>query len=245
MVSAREGRRTRAFPLYAVVLAIGVLLVVLLVGWLAWIDAQASHDKALRTSRVYGAHVESVLGDLFHKTDILEAIVVTQDGELSEETFLSLAESLGEGIGIRSIQCLPGGVVRYLHPLAGNEAVLGDNVFSDPYRKVDAQLAVDTKSITLSGPYELTQGGIGLIARNPVFLQDETGEDEFWGFTSFSTCPTPSSRWGSPSWRPKGTATSCSPHPKKAIAWWWTHLRSPPRRMPRSTTCPCQTTHGS
>ena len=104
MVSAREGRRTRAFPLYAVVLAIGVLLVVLLVGWLAWIDAQASHDKALRTSRVYGAHVESVLGDLFHKTDILEAIVVTQDGELSEETFLSLAESLGEGIGIRSIQ---------------------------------------------------------------------------------------------------------------------------------------------
>ena len=183
MVSAREGRRTRAFPLYAVVLAIGVLLVVLLVGWLAWIDAQASHDKALRTSRVYGAHVESVLGDLFHKTDILEAIVVTQDGELSEETFLSLAESLGEGIGIRSIQCLPGGVVRYLHPLAGNEAVLGDNVFSDPYRKVDAQLAVDTKSITLSGPYELTQGGIGLIARNPVFLQNERGEDEFWGFT--------------------------------------------------------------
>ena len=183
MVSAREGRRTRAFPLYAVVLAIGVLLVVLLVGWLAWIDAQANHDKALRTSRVYGAHVESVLGDLFHKTDILEAIVVTQDGELSEETFLSLAESLGEGIGIRSIQCLPGGVVRYLHPLAGNEAVLGDNVFSDPYRKVDAQLAVDTKSITLSGSYELTQGGIGLIARNPVFLQNERGEDEFWGFT--------------------------------------------------------------
>ncbi len=67
MVSAREGRRARAFPLYAVVLAIGVLLVVLLVGWLAWIDAQASHDKALRTSRVYGAHVESVLGDHFHK----------------------------------------------------------------------------------------------------------------------------------------------------------------------------------
>lgn len=172
----------RAIPPHVAVLVTGLVIVVIAVGLLTWSSVQASHDKALRTSRVYGAHVESVLQNLFHKTDILEAIVVTQNGELSDETFGNIAKSLDGDKGIRSIQCLPGGDVLFVYPLEGNEGVLGTNVFDDPLRRVDAQLAVDTKEITLSGPYALTQGGFGLVARNPIFLADEHGGETFWGF---------------------------------------------------------------
>ena len=59
---------------------------------------------------------------------------------------------LRSGAGIRAIQYLPGGTVRYCYPLEGNEAAVGGNVFENPRRRADAQLAVDTKGIALSGP---------------------------------------------------------------------------------------------
>lgn len=42
---------------------------------------------------------------------------------------------------------------------------------------------MDTREIALSGPYSLTQGGLGLVARNPIFLTDENGKESFWGFS--------------------------------------------------------------
>lgn len=60
---------------------------------------------------------------------------------------------------------------------------MGTSVFEDPQRRADAMLAVETRSIALSGPYQLYQGGLGLVARNPVFLTDADGKETFWGFT--------------------------------------------------------------
>ena len=99
------------------------------------------------------------MNELFRKTDILEAIVVTRDDELSKRRPCLIARR-----GREEPLHLPSSIMRYLYPLEGNESVLGDNVFSDPYRKVDAQLAVDTKKITLSDLDELTQGGARLWA---------------------------------------------------------------------------------
>ena len=33
------------------------------------------------------------------------------------------------------------------------------------------------------GPFELKQGGSGIAVRNPVYLEDENGQEYFWGFT--------------------------------------------------------------
>lgn len=43
---------------------------------------------------------------------------------------------------------------------------------------------MDTREIVISGPYTLSQGGEGLIARKAIFLPGEDGEDKFWGFVS-------------------------------------------------------------
>ncbi len=72
-------------------------------------------------------------------------------------------------------------VVHLLHPMAGNEAAMGLD-----YRRNDAQLpqvlrARDTRGAVLAGPLELVQGGQALIARAPVFTEDD---GRFWGIVS-------------------------------------------------------------
>ena len=101
---------------------------------------------------------------------------------MPEDVFHDLARSLSDGEGIRAIQYLPDGVVTYCYPREGNEAVMGTSVFTNPKRRADALLAVNSRGTVLSGPYELSQGGLGLVARNPIFLTDADGREKFWGF---------------------------------------------------------------
>ena len=35
----------------------------------------------------------------------------------------------------------------------------------------------------MQGPFQLKQGGYGIVVRKPVYLEDESGQEFFWGFT--------------------------------------------------------------
>ena len=35
----------------------------------------------------------------------------------------------------------------------------------------------------MQGPFQLKQGGVGITIRNPVYLENESGDKYFWGFT--------------------------------------------------------------
>ena len=146
-------------------------------------EAKLKKAEARRETKIYAERIEALLNSLFHKTDILESIIITSNGDVPEETFRDLARSMMDSPGIRAVQYLPGGVVRYCYPLEGNEEAIGDNIFQNPKRERDARLAMDTKEIALSGPYDLSQGGFGLVARNPIFLTNKEGEEYFWGFS--------------------------------------------------------------
>lgn len=170
-------------PLPVVAFVISALVVAVLVTYFAWDDVRTDRNEAMRTNQVYSTRITSLLDSLFHKTDIMEAMIIADGGELTEKTFTDLARSLSEGSGVRAIQYLPDGIVRYVYPFEGNEPTLGSNIFENPARRDDALLALETKQITLSGPYVLNQGGFGLVARNPIFLTDANGQETFWGFT--------------------------------------------------------------
>lgn len=49
-------------------------------------------------------------------------------------------------------------------------------------RKKDAVLAKETGEYTLGGPYQLKQGGTGVLLFKPVYRTDDSGESSFWGF---------------------------------------------------------------
>lgn len=168
---------------FSIVCFTGILLTVLISVLFSLVFKKNERAEVQHTLEVYTARTEGLLNSLFHKTDILESIIITSKGEVPEETFNDLAKSLMQSRGIRAIQYLPDGVVKYCYPMEGNEKAAGENIFKNPKRKDDANLAKNTKQIALSGPYDLTQGGFGLVARNPIFLTDNDGRETFWGFS--------------------------------------------------------------
>lgn len=82
----------------------------------------------------------------------------------------------------RAIELAPAGVVRQVYPLRGNEAVLGHDLLKDRGRNREAHIAVVRRQMMVAGPFELIQGGLGAVARYPVFLPGEKGKATFWGF---------------------------------------------------------------
>lgn len=94
--------------------------------------------------------------------------------------FAPFAEGLRRSVsGVRGVSAAPGFVVRYIHPLDGNQRVFGSALLSDPrpgYAET-VQRALVTGDVTVYGPVDLVQGGgRGLIARQIVF-----GKDRPWG----------------------------------------------------------------
>jgi signal transduction histidine kinase/DNA-binding NarL/FixJ family response regulator len=86
--------------------------------------------------------------------------------------------------GAASLQLAPGGVVRQIVPLAGNEGAIGHDLFKDPQRRNEAIKSRDAGKLTLAGPFTLKQGGFGAVGRMPVYLENGAGGRSFWGFTN-------------------------------------------------------------
>ena len=126
-----------------VAFVVSALVVAVLVTYFAWDDVRTDRNEAMRTNQVYSTRITSLLDSLFHKTDIMEAMIIADGGELTEKTFTDLARSLSEGSGVRAIQYLPDGIVRYVYPFEGNEPTLGSNIFENPARRDDALLALE------------------------------------------------------------------------------------------------------
>lgn len=96
--------------------------------------------------------------------------------------FETFARGLYSGArGVRNFALAPGGVQRYVHPLRGNEAVLGHDLLNDkrPEVSADVRRAMKRRETTISGPYELRQGGMGLVARKALYPNGK-----FWGLAT-------------------------------------------------------------
>ncbi len=96
--------------------------------------------------------------------------VDSESGNFPRE-FPRFAEGLRRSVpGVRNISAAPDFIVRYVHPLEGNEKVLGNNLLQDPRPGFaeTVQRAIVSLDVTMHGPVTLIQGGQGLIARQVV-----------------------------------------------------------------------------
>ncbi|MGY6587502.1 MAG: diguanylate cyclase domain-containing protein [Wenzhouxiangella sp.] len=92
----------------------------------------------------------------------------------------ALAQVVRQGQHVRNIGLAPDNVIRYLYPLAGNEAALGLSYREQPDQWPDVELAMNRREAVMAGPVPLVQGGRGLINRTPIFLPD----GQYWGILS-------------------------------------------------------------
>jgi diguanylate cyclase (GGDEF)-like protein len=161
-----------------------------------WLDADRMERARIITRAQIsdkGAAVESALERVLSAPLALSGLVHQGRGQVPD--FDRLATTLLSSYpGAIALQLAPGGVIRHVVPLAGNEITLGHNLFTNASRAKEAVLARDSGKLTLAGPFELRQGGLGAVGRLPVFLRadDDVGpinaqgaaRPPFWGFTT-------------------------------------------------------------
>ncbi len=85
---------------------------------------------------------------------------------------------------LRHVAAAPDLTIRYIYPLAGNEAVLGLAYRDITAQRVAALNTIARRTMLISGPVDLIQGGSAFIAREAVFLPTETGPPALWGLVS-------------------------------------------------------------
>ena len=102
---------------------------------------------------------------------------------LDENTFSELAEKIPNEDGvIKAFELAPEGIVTDIYPKQGNEGAFGLDMLQEHERKKDAVLAKESGKYTLGGPYQLKQGGTGVLLFNPVYHDNNSDDGGFWGF---------------------------------------------------------------
>lgn len=127
--------------------------------------------------------IQRHLSRSFSSTYILKSLIEVDHGGIAnfEAYAKNILESLG---GISNLQLAPNGIVKHIYPKKGHQKIIGHNILKDSKHLDDVTLAINNKALTLSGPFELIQGGVAIIGRNPIFLDNDKGEEIFWGFAT-------------------------------------------------------------
>ena len=179
--AAGTGAR-RSWLLPGAVLAF-VFSVLLAGAFLAVVEEVRRHDSERLARQLAGA----VAHDFGERVDrslsasfALATLLRQGKGEIANFDRLA-SEMIRVYGGITALQLAPGGRIAQVVPRAGNEAVIGFSPLRDPLQGAEARRIVASRQLGLAGPFELKQGGVGVVGRYPVFLPDENGDEQFWG----------------------------------------------------------------
>lgn len=125
--------------------------------------------------------LEYELNSTLHLATGLVSYIQSKQGKIvSAEMDPWLVNLQGRARYMRNIALAPNNKITLVYPLAGNEAALGLNYPDNKEQWPAIQKIILNKRPILAGPIHLQQGGLGLIHRTPVFLQN----NEYWGLVS-------------------------------------------------------------
>lgn len=169
-------------------LSLVVFLVCLAVGfvWISQTERQERDQRKALLADQAADHAQSLQRGIERALSATYAIAaMVRQGNGTMNGFDAIAtEMLPFYPGISALALSPDGVVCCVVPKEGNEKLVGFNQLGDSAQNREARLARDTGLLTLAGPLNLAQGGLGVVGRLPIFLQDENGVKKFWGFSN-------------------------------------------------------------
>ena len=139
--------------------------------------------KAAYTAESTISRVEVQLNRYMAESDLVKKSI--EDGlMISDAQFAQLSRLMqDEDYIIKAHEIAKDGIVSQIYPIQGNENAMGFNILEDSERKKAARLARDSGEYTLAGPFELVQGGTGVLLFDPVYQIDAQGNKKFWGFS--------------------------------------------------------------
>lgn len=138
-----------------------------------------SVDREYRTQKAALASQAVMLtSSIEERVSILNGIssFIQTVGIDAEPTIINhyLATAYKNSKQIMNIIIAPDGIISYLHPLSGNQAILHKNLFLDPTLSSLGliQETLNSRQITIDGPRILAQGDYGMVIRQALFEGD-------------------------------------------------------------------------
>jgi diguanylate cyclase (GGDEF)-like protein len=153
---------------------------------LAWkLEQRNLQANRLRITAVASDHANAIQTTMERALSVTYSIAaLVQQGKGNVPDFEKTAnEMLPRYPGVAILGLSPGGVIQRVAPQPGNEKSIGFNQLMDPIQGHEARVAKETGQLTLAGPLQLVQGGIGAVGRLPIFLDGADGKPVFWGLT--------------------------------------------------------------
>lgn len=180
--------RTLVSAVVAFVMLLGVGLTSYVVRLLEQNARESQQGESLARLSEVRARIEGELnGTLYIAQGLLGFVAVQSD--LTDDQFRSFVSEITRvDRNIRIIALAPGNVVRFIHPLKGNEAVIGLDYSKSEQQWSGVRRAMQDRNPVVAGPVDLVQGGRALIARIPVLVPTGGGghglERGYWGMAS-------------------------------------------------------------
>jgi len=174
----------------AVYLFIFLFIVLLVIGWtINFVESQRSmallnEEISVGLGKVRGA-LENRLYSNIHKAEGIKALVA-MNPNLTQDDFKNAMEIyFRDQSDLRNIGLAPDMIIKYVYPLEGNQAAIGLDFRTVPSQFETADLARKLNKIVVAGPFELVQGGMAIVARIPIYINDIVNyPDGFWGLAS-------------------------------------------------------------
>lgn len=110
---------------------------------------------------------------------------VELDPDMDQARFARFARPLMAKAGLlRHVSAARGLVINLVYPYEENRAILGMELAKSPLRQAAVERLVQSGNPVVAGPLPLRQGGNGLIARFPVYVNHDSNAKQFWGLIS-------------------------------------------------------------
>lgn len=137
--------------------------------------------QAHEAAEAFSHRVVDRLNESVGANYLIAAAVDGKNGIISGFEELA-AELIPEFPLVRALELAPAGVITHVYPLRGNELVVGHDLLTDKSRNKEVHRAVATRKMAIAGPLELRQGGVGVVARLPLYRPLADSRARFWGF---------------------------------------------------------------
>ena len=171
----------RSWFITPVLPVIAVILSILITQSIAYLVYHNQKEKELLQVEQEVNRLKSQLEEsLSHSVTATRTLAYLIRNDLLGNRFNEIAEELLEqNAFIDAIQYVQGNTIINTYPVEGHEPTIGYAVLEDSTHRREAMLALERGDLYFEGPFNLIQGGRGIVGRYPIRI-----DDEYWGFAA-------------------------------------------------------------
>ncbi|CAA0110319.1 Signal transduction histidine-protein kinase BarA [Zhongshania aliphaticivorans] len=170
-------------------LTCSAIAIIAIGSYIDWLNNQnyglEKRTQASNTLAIIAARLEGRLSSNVQTSKAMVSAVNTNPS-IDQQSFAKFAKPLFDGgVELKNISATRDLTLKYIYPVEGNESAINFPFADRPDQLKDLVRARETGDTVISGPFELIQGGQGLVIRLPVLLPNSiSSRQEIWGTIS-------------------------------------------------------------